>query len=126
MRDEKEERKKQLQARSNKQTRQSNTAHPKQSLFLEKMSYLRWDSNPRHSEGRKKEASKVKQTNKAKQHSTPKAVTFPRKNELQKTLILIKPVCQFFKPGLFMVIFCIHMSYKPHIQQLFPIYSCLH
>ena len=30
---------------------------------------------------RKKEASKVKQTNKAKQHSTPKAVTFPRKNE---------------------------------------------
>ena len=30
----------------------------------------------------KKEASKVKQTNKAKQHSTPKVVTFPRKNEL--------------------------------------------
>ena len=29
-----------------------------------------------------KEASKVKQTNKAKQHSTPKAVTFPRKKEL--------------------------------------------
>ena len=29
-----------------------------------------------------KQASKVKQTNKAKQHSTPKAVTFPRKNEL--------------------------------------------
>ena len=36
MRDEKVERKK--QARSNKQTRQSNTAHPRQSLFLEKMS----------------------------------------------------------------------------------------
>ena len=32
MRDEKEERKK--QTRSNKQTRQSNTAHPRQSLFL--------------------------------------------------------------------------------------------
>ena len=30
------------------------------------------------------EASKVKQTNKAKQHSTPKAVTFPRKNELPR------------------------------------------
>ena len=28
-------------------------------------------------EERKTEASKVKQTNKAKQHSTPKAVTFP-------------------------------------------------
>ena len=42
-----DERKK--QARSNKQTRQSNTAHPRQSLFLEKMSCLRWDSNPRHS-----------------------------------------------------------------------------
>ena len=38
MRDEKEERKK--QARSNKQTRQSNTAHPRQSLFLEKMSCI--------------------------------------------------------------------------------------
>ena len=36
---EKEERKK--QARSNKQTRLSNTAHPRQSLFLEKMSCLR-------------------------------------------------------------------------------------
>ena len=38
MRDEKEERKK--QARANKQTRQTNTAHPRQSLFLEKMSCL--------------------------------------------------------------------------------------
>ena len=47
MRDEKEERKK--QARSNKQTRQRNTAHTRQSLFLEKMSCLGWDSNPRHS-----------------------------------------------------------------------------
>ena len=35
------------QARSNKQ--QSNTAHPRQSLFLRKMSCLGWDSNPRHS-----------------------------------------------------------------------------
>ena len=40
-----DERKKQA-ARSNKQTRQSNTAHPRQSLFLEKMSCLGWDSNP--------------------------------------------------------------------------------
>ena len=47
MRDEKEERKK--QARSNRQTRQSNTAHPRQSFFLKKMSCLGWDSNPRHS-----------------------------------------------------------------------------
>ena len=45
MRDEKEGRKK--QAKSNKQ--QSNTAHPRQSLFLRKMSCLGWDSNPRHS-----------------------------------------------------------------------------
>ena len=58
MRDEKEERKK--QARSNKQTRQSNTAHPRQSLFLRKHAY--------HVEEEK--------------HSTPKAVIFPRKNEL--------------------------------------------
>ena len=33
-----------------------------------------------------KEASKVNQTNKAKQHSTPKAVTFPRKNELPRDI----------------------------------------
>ena len=46
IRDEKEERSKQS---TNKQTRQSNTAHPRQSLFLEKMSCLGWDSNPRHS-----------------------------------------------------------------------------
>ena len=37
MRDEKEERK---EASKVKQTRQSNTAHPRQSLFLEKMSYM--------------------------------------------------------------------------------------
>ena len=30
-------------------TRQSNTAHPRQSLFLRKMSNLEWDSNPRYS-----------------------------------------------------------------------------
>ena len=42
MRDEKEERKK--QARSNKQTRQSNTAHPRQSLFLEKMRHVQVES----------------------------------------------------------------------------------
>ena len=44
MRDEKEERKK--QARSNKQTRQSNTAYPRQSLFLEKISCLRLGLEP--------------------------------------------------------------------------------
>ena len=47
MRDEKEGRKK--QARSNNQTRQSNTAHPRQSLFQRKMSCIGWDSNTRHS-----------------------------------------------------------------------------
>ena len=45
MRDEKEERSKQGQ--TNKQGKA--TAHPRQSLFLEKMSCLGWDSNPRHS-----------------------------------------------------------------------------
>ena len=38
-------------------------------------------------EERKKQARSNKQTNKAKQHSTPKAVTFPRKNELPHTCI---------------------------------------
>ena len=46
MRDERREK----EANEVKQTtRQSNTAHPRQSLFLRKMSCLRWDSNPRHS-----------------------------------------------------------------------------
>ena len=35
-------------------------------------------------EERKKQARSNKQTIKAKQHSTPKAVTFPRKNELRR------------------------------------------
>ena len=35
-------------------------------------------------EGREKQARSNKQTNKAKQHSTPKAVTFPKKNELPR------------------------------------------
>ena len=123
---------------------ESNTAHPRQSLFLRNMSYLRWDSNPRHTtldtersttelprqlswlgpnltshstpdeqayyqlsmkekagamkppktpntkpsicfndERRNEERSKQDQTSKkAKQHSTPKAVTFPKKIEL--------------------------------------------
>ena len=39
-------------------------------------------------EGRKKQARSNKQTNnKAKQHTTPKAVTFPKKNELHKMYI---------------------------------------
>ena len=41
---EKEERKKQGQ------TRQSNTAHPRKSHFLRKMSCLGWDSNPQHTD----------------------------------------------------------------------------
>ena len=45
MRDEKEERK---QASKVKQTNKAKQ-YPRQSLFLEKMSCLRWDSNPRHS-----------------------------------------------------------------------------
>ena len=35
-------------------------------------------------EERKKQARSNKQTNKAKQQSTPKAVTFPKKNELHR------------------------------------------
>ena len=37
-------------------------------------------------EKRKKEASKVKPTFKAKQHSTPKTVTFPKKNDLPRVV----------------------------------------
>ena len=38
----------------------------------------------RDEEGRKKEASKVKETTKPKQHSTPNAVIFRKKNELPR------------------------------------------
>ena len=48
LRDEKEGRKKEA-SKVKQTTRQSNTAHPRQSLFLRKMSCLGWDSNPRHS-----------------------------------------------------------------------------
>ena len=44
----KEGRSKQDQTKK-EQLRQSNTAHERKSLFLRKMSCLRWDSNPRHS-----------------------------------------------------------------------------
>ena len=30
-------------------TKQSNTAHPRQSLFQRKTELIRWDSNPQHS-----------------------------------------------------------------------------
>ena len=48
-------------------------------------------------EGRKEERSKQGQTNnKAKQHSTPKAVTFPKKNELPRVgLESMYNVCMF-------------------------------
>ena len=48
MRDGKEGRKKKA-SKVKQTTRQSNTAHPRQSLLLRKMSCLGWDSNPRHS-----------------------------------------------------------------------------
>ena len=47
---------------------------------------------------RKKEASKIKQTNKAKQHSTPKAVTFPRKNELPQVMYVMEENSKMFSP----------------------------
>ena len=72
-----------------KQTRQSNIAHPRQSrknelprVGLEPTTLYTLETE--HSTRRKKERSKQGQTNKAKQHSTPKAVTFPRKNELPR------------------------------------------
>ena len=47
--------------------------------------YIVYTCLVRDAEGKKNEASKVKQTTiKAKQHSTPKAVTFPKKNELPR------------------------------------------
>ena len=50
MRDERRKEGRKEEASKVKQTtKQSNTAHPRQSLFLRKMSCLRWDSNPRHS-----------------------------------------------------------------------------
>ena len=44
------------------------------------MHVFKWEM--RRKKERSKQGQTNKQTNKAKQHSTPKAVTFPRKNEL--------------------------------------------
>ena len=46
MRNEKEDERKKEASKIKQTTRQSNTAHPRKSLFLSKIS---WDSNPRHS-----------------------------------------------------------------------------
>ena len=64
--------------------------------------------------GKKKEASKGKQTNKAKQHSTHKAVTFPKKNELPQVymgvlccfalFVCLTLLASFFLPS--------HISFK--------------
>ena len=43
-----DERRKKEASKIKQTTRQSNTAHPRQSLFLRKMSCLGWDSNPQH------------------------------------------------------------------------------
>ena len=46
---------------------------------------------------RKEERSKQGQTNnKAKQHSTPKAVTFPKKNELPHVHVCLTLLASFF------------------------------
>ena len=73
VRDEKEERKK--QARANKQTKQSNTAHfPKKNELPQVGLHVRVHVLMRDE---KEKRSKQGQTNnKAKQHSTPKAVDF--------------------------------------------------
>ena len=97
---EKEERKK--QAKANKQTRQSNTAHPRLTSPRKNAPQVGFEPTPLYSPDRalhvhvhvlkhvfkwemrrKEERSKQGQTNnKVKQHSTPKAVTFPKQNEL--------------------------------------------
>ena len=49
--------------------------------------------------GRKEKRSKQSQTNnKTKQHSTPKAVTFPKKNELPQVQLSMKENAGVMKP----------------------------
>ena len=62
-------------------------------------------------EGRKKEASKIKQTNKAKQHGTPKAVTFPRKNELPR--VGLEPTT-------------LYTLDRTHVQYMYIVYTHVH
>ena len=64
----------------------------------------------RDAEGRKKEASKVKQTNKAKQHSTPKAVTLPKK-KMSCQYIHVYIHCTSLLGGAFCIAHCVCMSW---------------
>ena len=49
----------------------------------------------RDEKGRKKEASKTVKTNKAKQHNTPKAVIFLKKNELPQVGFEPMTLCMY-------------------------------
>ena len=49
MRDERRKEERSKQGQTNKQGKSTQHMHPRQSLFLRKMSCLRWDSNPRYS-----------------------------------------------------------------------------
>ena len=66
---------------------------------------------------RKKERSKQGQTNKAKQHSTPKAVTFPRKNELPQ--VGLEPTTLYTLD----VYVCVHLCVRMHEHSLY--FDCI-
>ena len=66
---------------------------------------------------RKEERSKQGQTNKAKQHNTPKAVTFPKKNEL--------PRAGFQPMTLFTLLVHIPTCHTDYICVVFAIPQCL-
>ena len=71
---------------------------------------------------------RVKQTNKAKQHSTPKAVTFPRKDELPRvgleptTLYTLDRACIYIYNG------CVHFTINACVYTLYSYlqYTCTH
>ena len=64
---------------------------------------------------RKKKARKVKQTTiKAKQHSTPKAVTFPNKNELPR--VGLEPMTLYTLDRV------LYMYMEVHVEELLQVY----
>ena len=68
---------------------------------------------------RKEERSKQGQTNnKAKQHSTPKAVTFPKKNELPHMYMYARDIACLFLSS--------HLSLKTCMLREYTVYSLSH
>ena len=111
-------------------TRQSNKAHPWQSLFLRKISCLGWDSNPRHST-LFTERSTTELPSKAAQlavpnltsHSTSDEQAYYQLSMMEKAGVMKPPMTPNTKPSIYMTYTSLSASHT-HIWR--PCIACIH